>query len=109
MKNEDEEFEGLDMQSIIDEATMVACAVVVKRFRGLGWSRQSVETKVPVIMDKLRRGNEGLVEDIIQDVSRVLRGGGNTEQVRVVAIAACALYGVEVANDMERSRRAAAQ
>jgi len=109
MKKGKDEFRDLDMQSIMDEATMVACAVVVKRFRSLGWSRESVESKVSVIMDRLRGGNESLVEDIIADVSRVLRCGGNLDQVRVVSIAACALHGVEVANDMERSRRAAAQ
>lgn len=109
MKKDGDEFEGFDMQSIMDEATMVACAVVVKRFRKLGWSRESVEDKVSVIMERLRGGHDNLVEDIIADVSRVLRCGGNVDQVRVVSIAACALHGMEVANDMERSRRAAAQ
>lgn len=114
MRNNDNDddvarFEGFDMQEIMDEATMIACAVVVKRFRKLGWSRESVESKVPVIMDRLRGGNDTLIEDIISDVSNVLLGGGNADTVRIVSIAACVLHGVEVANDMERSRRAAAQ
>jgi hypothetical protein len=102
-------FESFDMQEIMDEATMIACAVVVKRFRKLGWSRESVETKVPTIMERLRGVHDNLIEDIITDISNVLLGGGNADTVRIVSIAACVLHGVDVANDMERSRRAAAQ
>jgi hypothetical protein len=105
----DEIYRDLELQQVIDDATHVACAVCVKQFRKIGWARSAVEQQVPRIMDRLRACNDALLEEVISDVTNVIRGGGSKDTVRVVAIAAFALAGIEVANDMERSRRAAAQ
>jgi len=91
----------------IGESQSLMAAVVVRRLRDQHkWTPREIETVADKAITLIERKaeEESMLASLAKDAAIMHSGGASTENIQTMANAAFAIIGVQVADDLHRSR-----